>query len=98
MTLFFCRLHDVIILITEDDVILSIIEDDVILSITEDDVINYIQILYLYTASVYVHSYIVVLHECTFKYKDCECFLVHTNFENDLVEHKCLCSNKFDET
>ena len=58
MTLFFCRLHDVIILIIEDGVILSITEDDVILSITEDDVILSITeetSLTIYTFCIYIH-------------------------------------------
>ena len=31
---------------------------------------------------------------CGIKYKYCECFLEHTNFQGDLIEYKCLCCNK----
>ena len=31
---------------------------------------------------------------CEIKYKDCECFVEHTNFKEDLREYKCLCCNK----
>ena len=27
---------------------------------------------------------------CEIKYKDCDCFLEYTNFEDHLIEHKCL--------
>ena len=26
--------------------------------------------------------------------EDCECFVEHTNFKEDLIEYKCLCCNK----
>ena len=28
------------------------------------------------------------------KYKCCDCFLEYTNFKDDAIEYKCLCSNK----
>ena len=31
---------------------------------------------------------------CGINYKDCDCFLEYTNFEDDLIEYKCLCCNK----
>ena len=31
---------------------------------------------------------------CGIKYKYCDCFLVYTNFKDDLMEYKCLCCNK----
>ena len=31
---------------------------------------------------------------CGIKYKYWDCFLEYTNFKNDLIEYKCLCSNK----
>ena len=31
---------------------------------------------------------------CGFKYKYCDYFLEYTNFNDDLIEYKCLCSNK----
>ena len=31
---------------------------------------------------------------CGTKYKYCDCFLEYTNFKDDLIEYKCLCSNK----
>ena len=31
---------------------------------------------------------------CGIKYKYCYCFLLYTNFEDDLIEYKCLCCNK----
>ena len=39
---------------------------------------------------------------CGIKYKYCDCFLEYTNFKDNLIEHKCLCSNnnyqrEFDE-
>ena len=30
---------------------------------------------------------------CGMKYKCCDCFLEYTNFEDDLIECKCLCYN-----
>ena len=30
---------------------------------------------------------------CGIKYKYCDCFLEYTNFEDDLIEYKCLCCN-----
>ena len=40
---------------------------------------------------------------CGIKYKYCDCFLEYTNFEDDLIEYKCLSCNKsyqrkFDQT
>ena len=38
---------------------------------------------------------------CGIIYKNCDCFLEHTNFKDNLIEYKCLCCNKnyqqFDE-
>ena len=31
---------------------------------------------------------------CGIQYKYSDCFLRYTNFEDDLVEYKCLCCNK----
>ena len=31
---------------------------------------------------------------CGIKYKHCDCFLEYTNFEDDLIEYKCLSCNK----
>ena len=31
---------------------------------------------------------------CGIEYKCCNCFLENTNFKDDLIEYKCLCSNK----
>ena len=31
---------------------------------------------------------------CLIKYKYCDCFLEYTNFNDDLIEYKCLCCNK----
>ena len=31
---------------------------------------------------------------CRFKYKYCYCFLEYTHFQDNLIEHKCLCCNK----
>ena len=31
---------------------------------------------------------------CRIRYKYCDCFLKYTNFKDDLIEYKCLCSNK----
>ena len=31
---------------------------------------------------------------CGMKYKCCDCFLEYANFEDDLIECKCLCYNK----
>ena len=31
---------------------------------------------------------------CGIKYKYCDCFLEDTNFKDDLIEYKCLHSNK----
>ena len=31
---------------------------------------------------------------CGIKYKYCDCFLEYTNFEDDLIEYKCLICNK----
>ena len=31
---------------------------------------------------------------CGIKYKYCDCFLEYTHFKDDLIEYKCLCSNK----
>ena len=31
---------------------------------------------------------------CRIKYNYCDCFLEYTNFEDDLIEYKCLCCNK----
>ena len=31
---------------------------------------------------------------CSIKYKYCNCFLEYTNFKDDLIEYKCLISNK----
>ena len=31
---------------------------------------------------------------CGIKYKYCDCFLVYTNFKDDLMEYRCLCCNK----
>ena len=31
---------------------------------------------------------------CGIKYKYCNCFLEYTNFQDDLIEYKCLCCNK----
>ena len=31
---------------------------------------------------------------CRIKYKYCDCFLEYKNFEDDLIEYKCLCCNK----
>ena len=28
------------------------------------------------------------------KYKYCDCFLEYTNFNDDLIQYKCLCCNK----
>ena len=32
---------------------------------------------------------------CGIKYKDCECCLEYKNVKVDLIEHKCLCYNKY---
>ena len=29
------------------------------------------------------------------EHKYCNCFPKHTNFEDDLIEYKCLCCNKY---
>ena len=31
---------------------------------------------------------------CRIKYGYCICFLEYTNFKDDLIQYKCLCSNK----
>ena len=31
---------------------------------------------------------------CGIKYKYCDCFLVYTDFKDDLMEYKCLLCNK----
>ena len=31
---------------------------------------------------------------CGINYKDCDCFLEYTKFEDDLIEYKCLCCKK----
>ena len=31
---------------------------------------------------------------CGITYEICDCFLKYTNFEDDLIECKCLCCNK----
>ena len=31
---------------------------------------------------------------CGIKYKYCNCLLEYINFQDDLIEHKCLCCNK----
>ena len=31
---------------------------------------------------------------CGIKYKYCDRFLEYTNFEDDLIEYKCLCCNE----
>ena len=32
---------------------------------------------------------------CGITYQVCNCFLKYTNFKDDLIEHKCLCCNKY---
>ena len=36
----------------------------------------------------------MTIKTCGIKYKDYERFHQHTNFKDNLVEHKCLCCNK----
>ena len=31
---------------------------------------------------------------CGIKYKYCDCFLEYTNFQDNLIEYKCLCCSK----
>ena len=31
---------------------------------------------------------------CRIQYKYCDCFLEYSNFNDDLIEYKCLCCNK----
>ena len=31
---------------------------------------------------------------CGIKHRDCKCYLKYTNFEDDLIEYKCLCRKK----
>ena len=34
---------------------------------------------------------------CEIEYKYCNSFLEYTNFKDDLIEYKCLCSNNSDQ-